>query len=67
MNTTTHKNSQNCGISQYAPTNQEAELQELENTYAECLGDDVDAKTLTMLWLRIKALKREIALQPKAN
>ena len=40
----------------------EKELQDLEDAYAECLGDDVDEKTLANLWLRIKAIKRELAL-----
>lgn len=40
----------------------EAELQELEDIYAECLGDDVDAKTLSQLWTKIKAIKVQIAL-----
>lgn len=38
----------------------EIELQHLEDAYAECLGDAVDAKTLTSLWSRIKAIKKEI-------
>jgi hypothetical protein len=39
----------------------EEELQNLEDAYAECLGDNVDAQTLTNLWLRIKFIKRELA------
>jgi hypothetical protein len=38
----------------------EKELQELEDSYAECLADDVDLGTLRMLWLRMKAIKREL-------
>jgi hypothetical protein len=34
----------------------EAELQELKDAYAECLGDYVEASILSTLWLRIKAL-----------
>jgi hypothetical protein len=40
----------------------EAELRELEDAYAECLGDNVDAKTLDMLWLRIKTIKNALNL-----
>lgn len=39
------------------------ELQELEDAYAECMSDEVDGATLRMLWLRIKALKRELAIR----
>jgi hypothetical protein len=44
----------------------EQELVNLEDTYAECLGDNVDAQTLTSLWLRIKAIKRELASASKS-
>lgn len=39
----------------------EREIQELEDAYAECLADEVDQETLLLIWLRIKALKRELA------
>lgn len=45
----------------------ESELQNLEDAYAECLGDNVDAKTLTFLWSRIKAIKRELFSRSKTN
>jgi hypothetical protein len=42
------------------------ELQELEDAYAECLADNVDLSTLRVLYLRIKALRREIDQRTKA-
>ncbi len=40
----------------------EEELRELEDTYADCLADDVDAKTLLTIWSRIKEIKSALAL-----
>jgi hypothetical protein len=37
------------------------EIQELEDAYAEALGDEADASTLSSLWQRIKMLNSEIA------
>jgi hypothetical protein len=62
MNTTIMEQSPDCLKAHQATSCLEKELQELEDTYAECLCDNVDAKTLTMLWLRIKAIKRQLAL-----
>ncbi len=36
------------------------EVQELEDAYAEALGDGADAGTLTALWNRIKMLNNRI-------
>lgn len=36
------------------------EIQELEDSYAEALGDEADAHTLSNLWHRIKVLNREM-------
>ena len=36
------------------------EVQELEDSYAEALGDGADAQSLSLLWERIKQLSREI-------
>jgi hypothetical protein len=36
------------------------EAQELEDSYAEALADEVDARSLSVLWHRIKALNHEI-------
>lgn len=62
MNIPENKESPEWLIDQNSIAHLEAELQELEDAYAECLGDNVDARTLSTLWLRIKALKRKIAL-----
>jgi hypothetical protein len=43
----------------------EEELHNLEDAYAECLADNVDAQTLSNLWLRIKAIKRELSSTAK--
>jgi hypothetical protein len=48
-------------VEQCSPYSLKSELQELEDAYAECLGDEVDAKTLNMLWSRIKEIKRILA------
>lgn len=37
------------------------EVQELEDAYAEALGDETDAATLTALWNRIKMLNNRIS------
>lgn len=36
------------------------EIQKLEDAYAEALGDEADAGTLTALWSRIKMLTNRI-------
>lgn len=36
------------------------EIQELEDSYAQALGDEADANTLSNLWHRIKLLNREM-------
>jgi hypothetical protein len=36
------------------------EIQELEDAYADALGDEVDAGTLTALWNKIKTLTYKI-------
>ena len=36
------------------------EVQQLEDSYAEALADDTDARTLSVLWNRIKALNNQI-------
>jgi len=36
------------------------EVQELEDSYAEALGDGADARSLSVLWERIQLLNREI-------
>jgi hypothetical protein len=41
------------------------ELSELEDSYAECLADEVDPGTLLMLWLRIKSLRQDIESRTK--
>ena len=61
MNTTVNEQSSDSLIGAIPAADLEIELQELEDTYAQCLGDDVDAKTLTQLWTRIKAIKKQIA------
>lgn len=36
------------------------EIQELEDTYADALGDEADAGTLSVIWNRIKLLTHKI-------
>jgi hypothetical protein len=36
------------------------EVQELEDAYADALGDEADAGTLTVLWNKIKILTHKI-------
>ena len=36
------------------------EVQQLEDSYAEALADDTDARTLSVLWNRIKTLNNQI-------
>jgi hypothetical protein len=62
MNPSINEQSLNSPEKDIPVINLEAELHELEDTYAQCLGDDVDAKTLTQLWMRIKAIKKQMAL-----
>ncbi|MCU7547491.1 hypothetical protein OCK74_00115 [Chitinophagaceae bacterium LB-8] len=62
MNTAIINQFPNTLIPEYATIYLEAKLRELEDAYAECLGDNVDAHTLTMLWSRIKAIKMKLAL-----
>jgi len=38
----------------------EAEICDLEDAYAEALKDSVDTSTLNSIWMRIKALRKEI-------
>jgi hypothetical protein len=38
------------------------QVQELEDAYAQALADNMDAQGLSILWERIKALKRRISL-----
>lgn len=53
-------------LPQHAYSSKEEELQDLEDTYAECLADNVEAKTLAKIYLRIKALKTEAAMPLEA-
>ena len=49
--------------SNYRPITREDiihEVQELEDAYADALADEVDARSLSALWERIKMLKREV-------
>jgi hypothetical protein len=39
-------------------------LQDLEDTYAQCLADEVDATTLNQIWLEIKLIKAALASRP---
>jgi hypothetical protein len=36
------------------------EVEELEDSYAEALADGIDARSLSVIWQRIKMLKQEI-------
>jgi hypothetical protein len=38
----------------------EEEISELEDTYADCLKDEVESSILKGLWGRIKELKKEL-------
>ncbi len=38
----------------------EREINELEDAYAQCLRDSVDAETLNLLWKKIKNLRKYI-------
>jgi len=38
----------------------ETEICDLEDAYAEALKDSVDTSTLNSIWIRIKALRKEI-------
>lgn len=63
MNTDNNEKSSNSLEGSPPAVNLEAELHELEDTYAQCLGDDMDAQTLTQLWVRIKAIKKQMAVK----
>jgi uncharacterized small protein (DUF1192 family) len=39
------------------------EVHDLEDAYAEALGDEADVRTLSLLWQRIKLLNEEIERQ----
>ena len=40
----------------------EQQLHELEDLYAECLIDNTDTKTLTILWARIKEIRGQLTI-----
>ena len=43
------------------------EVQELEDSYAEALADEVDAQSLSFIWYRIKILNRELNQREHRN
>jgi hypothetical protein len=43
------------------------EIHEMEDAYAEALGDETDARTLSALWQEIKILKNEICKRNQLN
>jgi len=43
------------------------EVQELEDSYAEALADEVDAQSLCCIWHRIKFLNRELDQRENRN
>lgn len=49
----------NAAVRKKSPAVSAKGLQEMENAYAEALGDGADAKTLAALWEEIRRCKNE--------